>query len=183
MEQTPHAALALHWFFSVLLIAATAALQPEKAFVVLASIYSYTMIVLVGFFVAGGLLYLHSSQDRRWHEKIRFGRVKFLRFGRDHRSAPCHALLYFAVCGFLMFMGLTPPSSHSPFYNGDTWYIVPLIGITAPLWGVLWWLGIQMRCFMRAEKLVVTRVPGLEEDPDDPGQYILYAEVIDHAWQ
>lgn len=176
LEQTPIPALGLHWFSSIFLIAITSFLKPKTAYNVLTSLYSYVIIVLVGFLVSGGLLFLHLSPRRDWSNK-----ANFRPFGRY----PMHAAIYFVVCGFLLFAAFAPPDATSAFSkrnSGVQWYIVPVIGMSTLLWGVIWWFGIEIVSWKWQRRLVVTRIPNIIMDTDDPGQHIMVAEVVDHAW-
>jgi hypothetical protein len=176
LEQTPIPALGLHWFSSIFLIAITSFLEPNIAYNVLTSLYSYVIIVLVGFLVSGGLLFLHLSPRRDWSNK-----ANFRPFGRY----PIHAAIYFAVCGFLLFAAFAPPDAASSFSkknSGIQWYIIPVIGMSTLLWGVIWWFGIQIMSWKWQRRLVVTRIPNIIVDTDDPSQHIMVAEVVDHAW-
>lgn len=71
-EESPAAALLLHWFFSVFLIGCTAANDPSVAYTVLVALYSYTLVIVVGFLVAAGLLYLKLSRREEWNANAGF---------------------------------------------------------------------------------------------------------------
>jgi len=172
-EQTPIAALGLHWLSTVFLIAVTAPLKPTIAYDVLTSLYAYVIILVLGFLLSGGLLLLHHSGGCNWATKTNF--KPWVPF-----PYPLYALLYFLVCGVLLFAAFSPPNTASAF--GVPWFIIPAIGISTPLWGVVWFGGLKARSWSSMRKLVVTRVPHIEEDPDDPGNYIQLAEVVDHSW-
>jgi hypothetical protein len=176
LEQTPIPALGLHWFSSIFLIAITSFLKPKTAYNLLTSLYSYVIIILVGFIVSGGLLLLHLSPKRDWARKANF---------RPLGKYPVHAFTYFVVCGFLLFAAFAPPSLTSAFSernSGLEWYIVPIIGMSTLFWGVIWWFGIQVMSWKWQRQLVVTRIPNIVVDTDDPGQHVMVAEVVDHAW-
>jgi hypothetical protein len=176
LEQTPVAALGLHWVSSILLIAVTSFLKPATAYNVLTSLYSYVIIVLIGFLVSGGLLLLHLSPKRDWSHKANF---------RPFGKYPVHAVIYFCVCGFLLFAAFAPPSADSAFSqrsSGVPWYVVPVIGMSTLGWGILWWFGIQIMSWKWQRRLETIRIPNIIVDADDPGQYIMVAEVVDHAW-
>ena len=64
LEQSPMAALGLHWFSSILLIVVTSMLDPRDAYTVLVWLYSYVLTVGLGFVVSGGLLYLTLNPKR-----------------------------------------------------------------------------------------------------------------------
>lgn len=72
LEQSPAAALFLHLIFAVILIAATSGQTPAVAYTILFSLYSYVTIVLIGFFVAAGLLYLKLRHRQAWAKKRGF---------------------------------------------------------------------------------------------------------------
>ncbi|KAK3638257.1 hypothetical protein LTR56_005513 [Elasticomyces elasticus] len=169
-EQAPTAAFALHWFTSVLLIAVTAAIfDPRKTYSALVSLYSYTIILVLGCWV---------SRQSPWHFRDR----------RRYRPwlSPIHAIVYAIATAWLLVTAFLPPQLGSPYHEDVTglpWYIVPTIGITAPLWGLLWYCGILIRERLIGRHLVVSRAAFWEPDPDDPGEYVEFAEIIHHAWQ
>ena len=66
LEQSPMAALLLHWLSSVTLIAVTAMLTSNVAYSFLVSLYVYVVIILMGFVVSAGLLYLKLSKSSGW---------------------------------------------------------------------------------------------------------------------
>lgn len=176
LEQTPIPALGLHWVSSVFLITITSFLKPHTAYNLLTSLYSYVIVILLGFVVSGGLLLLHLSRKRDWSHKANF---------RPFGKYPVHAMIYFVACGFLLFAAFAPPAPSSAFSkenSGLQWYIVPVIGISTLLWGLLWWFGIQVMSWKWQRRLVTTRVLNIIVDKDDPGQHIVVAEVVDHAW-
>ena len=72
LEQSPAAALLLHWIFSAILVGATSGLSPDIAYKVLISLYSYVLVVLVGFLVSGGLLFLKWSKGSKWTNQVSF---------------------------------------------------------------------------------------------------------------
>lgn len=57
LEQSPMAALGLHWLSSLVLLAVTAKLSVDAQYAFLISLYSYVMVVLVAFCTTTGLLY------------------------------------------------------------------------------------------------------------------------------
>jgi hypothetical protein len=176
LEQTPIAALGLHWFSSIFLITVTSSLKPRTAYVVLTSLYAYVIVALIGFFVSGSLLFLHLNPARNWSHKASF---------RPLGKYPVHAVIYFLVCGFLIFAVFAPPDATSSFSTtrvGVQWYIVPVIGISTLTWGIMWWFGLQIMSWKWQRRLEVTRIANIVADVDDPGQYIQVAEVVDHAW-
>jgi len=71
LEQSPAAALLLHWLFAVLLIAFTAGQTPAVAYTVLVQLYTYVIVLLIKFFVSSGLLYLR-FRDATWNQTSNF---------------------------------------------------------------------------------------------------------------
>ena len=80
-DQTPIAALILHWSLSVLLILATAAQKdpktgnysPAASYKLLVSLYSYLIDAFFNTCLGGGLLYLRLFPRRQWSEKSKKG--------------------------------------------------------------------------------------------------------------
>lgn len=174
LEQTPMAALGLHWFSSVFLIAVTSVTTPEKAYTVLVNLYSYVIVAGLGLVVSGGLLMLYIDRSRQWRAYRNF-KVLF---------APLHAIIYFTVCIFVLYASFAKPPANSPFSaivnSGIQWFIVPAIGQSTWLWGVIWFAALHLFMRYRRKELVVTRLPYIEEDPDDHGQWIQRAEIVTH---
>ena len=178
LEQAPSAAFVLHWFTSVLLILVTIPIKdPRKSYSVLISLYSYVVITLVGAWVSIGLLMI-KYRKAQWHWQARRRYKPFL--------SPAHAIIYALACIFMLAAAFTPPTRGSPYHESVThfkWFIVPAIGISAPLWGLLYYA--LLRAYQRYNnvELIVTRVPFWMKDPDCQGEYVQRAEVIDHTWQ
>jgi hypothetical protein len=82
------AALVLHWFTSVLLIAVTLMLKLVTAYVFLVSLYSYVNCAVVGFLVSGDLIYLRldsyfrGERGRNWLKLADFTPSLLRRYGR-----------------------------------------------------------------------------------------------------
>lgn len=72
LEQSPAAALLLHLIFALIMIAATSGQTPAVAYTILFSLYSYVPIVLIGFLVGAGLLYLRAHDRHAWAKKRGF---------------------------------------------------------------------------------------------------------------
>ena len=86
----------------------------------------------------------------------------------------------------MLILAFVPPAKGSPFHasvTGFQWFLVPTIGITAPLWGVLWYWGLLLYEKFTDLQLVVNRTPFWMKDPDCPSEYVQQAEIIDHTWQ
>jgi len=186
LEQTPMAALGLHWLGSIFLLAVTSILEPSIAYSFLVSLYSYTVIILNGFFVSAGLLYLKLKPNREWGF--------FSNFPGETRSSPpkssrlglLYAGVYCVACAFMLIVAFVRPSDDSPFSYQTTkiqWYLIPTIGLSVPFWGVLWYLGIRLVEAKRHKELVVHRDPTTIEDKQTPGQWITSSEIITRQWR
>ena len=182
-DQTPMAALLLHWVMSTLLIAVTAHLTAAVAYSALVFLYSYVLIALIGFFVASGLVYLYLAPGTNWH-------------GSDHAlgfrpwGGPTAAIIYAVVSLFMLITAFLKPADNSPFAYSQShiqWYILPAVGLSSLLWGPLWWGGLHLYQRVRGLTLVVTRVPHIEQEsgsggPDSQGEWVQRSEVVVRAW-
>jgi amino acid transporter len=173
LEQTPIAALGVHWLSSIVLIAVTSMLSPTTAYNVLVSLYSFVINAGIGVFVTGGLLYLKFRPKSDWNIVSDF--TPWLN--------PLPALIYFGACCFVIFASFAPPSTGSPYSYERShiqWYIVPAIGLSSLLWGIAWFCGLELVLLQRRERLIVVRTPLIVEDPDQEGKYIMKSEVVTH---
>jgi amino acid transporter len=178
LEHAPAAAFALHWFTSILLILVTLPIiDPRKTYSTLINLYSYTIISLLGAWVSLGLLLTKLRKERfHWSERRRY---------RPWLS-PVHAIVYAVACCFMLVTSFVPPDKQSPFaytFTGVRWYVVPTIGLSAPLWGLSYYALLRTYQRRNDKELVVTRTPFWMQDPDCPGEYVQKAEIIDHVWQ
>ena len=175
LEQTPMAALGLHWISSIFLIAVTSMLEPTISYSVLVSLYSYVIVALSGFIVSGGLLYLKLNKSRAWSSYSNF----------KPWINPFHAIIYFTVCGFLLFAACAKPSDGTPYsyaVGHIQWFLVPVIGLSTLTWGLIWFLGLKLVMVQKRKQLVVTRFPFIVQDEQDPGQWVQKSELVDHEW-
>jgi hypothetical protein len=72
LEQSPAAALFLHWWFAAILIGATSMQKPTVAYSMLVQLYSYSLVIILGILVGGGLLYLKWHQRNDWTDNVSF---------------------------------------------------------------------------------------------------------------
>lgn len=170
LEQSPMAALALHWVSSIFLIAVTAKLKPGDAYSFLVSLYAYVIISVMGFFTSLGLVY-----------------AKYIRKDFVSQYSPfggSTAAIIYCVCNafFLVTAFLNPPNRLARTTTAIPNYVVPTIGLSSVLWGVVWWLGLQLVMKQRGQRLVVTRTPFCDKG-DDKGEWVLKYEIIDHVWR
>jgi amino acid transporter len=178
LEKTPMAALALHWFSSIFLILITAMLQPATAYSFLVTLYSYVNVAVLGSLTGGGLLYLkidswlRKEGGRNWYSKVQW--TPFL--------DPLPAIVYFSAMAFLAFAAFAKPANTSPFAEKVTqyaWYLVPAIGLSSLLWGVLWWFGLELAQWKGRFGIQVSRIPYLDKDSD--GNYVQRVELVEHG--
>ncbi len=137
LEQSPATALLLHWFFAVILVAATSSTSTSIAYLVLVLLYCYTLTVIVGFFVAAGVLYLRYSKRREWTDNLGF----------KPWGGPTAAIIYSCTCAFMIVGVFIAPGEESPFSykaTGVQHYIVPVVGIGMLLLGYAYYLVIAM---------------------------------------
>ncbi|KAF2442622.1 amino acid transporter [Karstenula rhodostoma CBS 690.94] len=170
LEQSPMAALGLHWVSSVFLIAVTSGLNVDDSYNFLISLYAYVIISLMGFFTSLGLLY------------AKYVRKDFLS-QKPPLGGPTAPIIY-CVCNafFLITAFLNPPNHQARTVSVMANYVMPAIGLSSILWGVIWWLGLQFVMKQRGQRLVVTRTPYCEK-VDEKGEWVLKYEIIDHVWR
>lgn len=118
----------------MILIGATSGTIPAVAYTILVSLYSYAVVIVVGFFVATGLLYLRVIHPDRafWKKNAGFN---FL--------GPTAPIIYSLTCAFLIIAAFLPPSVGSPFHKSATqpeWYIVPTVGLALFFLGYVYYL-------------------------------------------
>jgi hypothetical protein len=62
------------------------------------------------------------------------------------------------------------------------WYVVPTVGMSTLLWGVVWYGGLKMVMRYRGQELDVHRRPAIVQDEED-GEWVTKFEIIDHVWR
>ncbi|MCJ1391150.1 hypothetical protein MMC18_004012 [Xylographa bjoerkii] len=175
LEQSPTAALLLHWVFSVLLIAWTSGQTTAVAYQILIDLYTYVVMLVMSFFVATGLLYLKWRDPQAWKEMS----VNFRPWG-----GPVAALLVSVVTAFLLVVAFVPPAADSPFSlsaQGFEWYIIPTVGLGGLLLGVAYFIVFRYIVpRVKGEKLVVERVPIIVSDGH--GGWVQQHEIVKFQW-
>ena len=173
-EQSPGPALLLHWFFSMILIGATSARAPTVAYSILVSLYAYNIVLLIGFFTAGGLLYARFfCEDGKWVQRSSF----------KPWGGPTAAIIYTALCAFLIFAAFAPPTQGSPFLTEVQWFVVPTVGLSLLVLGYIYYLALVYvvpRTIKRNQMLVTDREAVIVREN---GEYVQYLEIIDAAWE
>ena len=177
VDRAPAFAFAVHWFSSVILVAATAPITDQrKSYYVLVSLYAYTMVAVVGCWVCIGLLVIRFREStQNWRNGARY----------YPWHSPIHAIVYGTATAFIAVAAFVPPKPGSPFdqsVTGLPYYFIPVIGITAPFWGLLWYYAVLRR--MRPRRtLFITRAPRAVPDPSNREEYIQESETIDQSWE
>ncbi|KAB8596122.1 hypothetical protein FH972_025831 [Carpinus fangiana] len=168
LEHSPIAALILHWFSSVFLIAVTSMLPPSQSYAFLVYLWALLYVKIERF------------SHRDWKN------VRNFRVWLDGKhSFPWHALIYFSVCGFLLYAVFVRPSPSSPYSKAATgidWWVVPTIGQSTWLWGLVWYGGLQLVMKKRREYLVVMRFPLIDRDHGSDDQWIQKSEIVTRQW-
>ena len=166
LEQSPIAALCLHWCSSMLLLAVTAGLKVDTAYTFLIALYSYTMIVFISFWVATALIYMKLSR-----------RVFVSGF---NIAGPLPAIIYWFVTLFVLVTAFIKPTKNiKPSYP---YFLVPVIGLSTILWGTAWWVGLKLIERWRGQTLRVERKPHVVQDEEE-GEYVMKYETIRHVWR
>lgn len=173
-EESPIAAIFLNWIFSVILVGATSGKRPSIAFTILVSLYSYSLFLLVGFFVSTGLLYRRWSLGKMWTDNVGF----------RPWGGPAAATFFTVVCVFLLVCAFIPPSAGSPFAyetTGVQWYIVPAVAFgTLPLGYAYYLIFAHVVPRIKKRILVVEREGVLVKEG---GEWIQVLELISFTWE
>ncbi|KAI4212920.1 MAG: hypothetical protein LQ351_004445 [Letrouitia transgressa] len=176
-EQSPMAALLLHWIFCMILIASTSPLIPSVAFTILAPLYSYTVVFLVALFTSSGLLYLRyfSPEKETWRATAGFN---FL--------GPVPAVVYTVISAFILIGLWIPPKAGSLFTKDKTgveWYVVPTIGLGMLFAGLLYYWAFKYaypRYFKQNSIRVVEREAVIVYES---GEYVQALEIVEPGWE
>ncbi|KAF2401731.1 amino acid transporter [Trichodelitschia bisporula] len=168
LEQTPMAALFLHWLSSLFLLGITSMIKkPLDQYTFLVSLYSYVIVVLLG--VATSLALLYAKYVR--HDWV----SEFKPWG-----GPTSAIIFFIAYTFCLVTAFLTPSGIT--HTGYPSVLVPAIGISAPLWGTLWWLGLKLVMRQRGQVLRVVREPFCVQERED-GEWVMKYEVLHQIWE
>jgi amino acid transporter len=177
LEETPMAALVLHWFSSIFLILVTAMLKPSVAYSFLVTLYSYVNVAVLGLLTGGGLLYLKIDYWTRGEKGRDWGNKTQWKPWLD----PLPTIIYAFSMAFLLVASFVRPATNSAFSDKVTeymWFLVPAIGISSLLWGVVWWFGLELKQWHGRYRIGVMRTPFLERDSD--GNYVQKVELVEH---
>ncbi|KAL8670232.1 MAG: hypothetical protein Q9168_005221 [Polycauliona sp. 1 TL-2023] len=177
LEQSPVAALLLHWFFAIILVAATSSTSTSIAYLVLVLLYCYCLIVIAGFFVASGVLYLRYTKRREWTDNLGF----------KPWGGPTAAIIYSSTCAFMIVGVFITPGEDSPFSyktTGVRHYIVPAVGLGTLLIGYTYYLVFaKLIPRWRKEVLIVEREPIIvRQGGRQDGEWVQILEVVEFWW-
>jgi amino acid transporter len=182
LEQSPVAALFLHWLVSIIMIAVAAGVadgtqvanSTKVAYDVLVDLYTYVIALLVSFFVSIGLLYLMFHDRRAWAEMCGF----------HPWGGPSAAILVALSTGFLIVTAFLTPGTGSPYADaieGFEWFIPPAVGLGTLLIGVVYWIVFRFVVpAVKGKQLVVDRVPIIVSD--DHGGWVQKLEIVEFSW-
>ncbi|KAG8527788.1 uncharacterized protein KY384_007942 [Bacidia gigantensis] len=183
-EESPAAALLLHWIFAVFLVGATSSKPPSVAYPLLIELYSYVLVLMVGLGVSTGIILLHWCSFRdfkkmqdEWKETSDW----------TSWASPAAAVYYATICGYLIITLFLTPSDGSVYSYSKTHipsYVIPTVGLSTLLMGYTYYL-IFTRVVPRIKKatLIVERDPIIVRQGGKPnGAWVLFMEGIDFWW-
>jgi hypothetical protein len=78
---------------------------------------------------------------------------------------------------FVLVTAFLNPSTAPPY----PYYLVSAIGLSALLWGVVWWIGMKAYESWRGLRLSVTRIPCIRQEEEN-GEWVMIYEIIRHRW-
>jgi hypothetical protein len=58
---------------------------------------------------------------------------------------------------------------------------VPTVGLSALLWGAIWWGGMNVYMRWAGLKLIVTRRPYIQQEEEN-GEWTVKYEIVKHRW-
>jgi hypothetical protein len=95
---------------------------------------------------------------------------------------PSHLRLISLVCAFLIVAAFVKSAGSSDqIASGTQWYIVPTVGLSSLLLGVIYFSGLHCVMWYKGRQLVVERWPIIVMDRD--GEYIQTKEIVDFEWE
>ena len=159
----------------MIMVGATSSTIPRISYTILISLYSYAVVVVIGFFVASGLLYLHFVSDERTTWKANAG---FRPWG-----GPTAAIILSLVHAFLIIAVFLPPSAGSPSHKSRTqieWWIVPTVSLAVFALAYAYYLVFAYVVpRIKKQKLVVEREATIVRDN---GEWVQAVERVEAVW-
>ncbi len=158
----------------MILIGATSAKAPDLAYQILVSLYAYTIVIIIGLFTATGLLFArYFREEGEWVQ----------RSGFKPWGGPTAAILYSAICAFLLVASFVPPKAGSPFLTKVKWFVIPTVGLSFLVLGYIYYLGLIYLIpplFKKGKMLYADRKAIIVREN---GEYVQYLEIVDTAWE
>ena len=158
----------------MILIGATSARAPVIAYQILVSLYAYTVVIMLGFFTATGLLYARSfCEGGEWIQ----------RSGFRPWGGPTAAIIYSAICAFLLAASFVPPKEGSPFLTQVKWFVVPTVGLSFLVLGYMYYVGLTYvvpPLFQKGKTLKAHREAIIVREK---GAYVQHSEIVDTSWE
>ncbi|KAL0634709.1 hypothetical protein Q9L58_006374 [Maublancomyces gigas] len=155
-ENTPIAALFLHWLFSFILIVSP---NIKDTYNVLLLLHSYGLQALVGFFLGIGLVHLYLKPGSTWGTKSGFRPI----------GGWLWAAFFALVNLFLIIVPWIPPPSetvqfHQLIFQSTQFYVYPTVAVSLMGFGVIYWFAFA-KIYPRIIKkeLKVNRVPIIQQ--------------------
>ncbi|EDN02386.1 predicted protein [Histoplasma mississippiense (nom. inval.)] len=178
-EETPVAALILHFGSCLVLILVTYRVEPTNTYRLLAKVYTYSVHAFFGVLLAGGILHLRLNRKDGWRKKA---------IGINPQLSVMSAIVYLLGSLFPVIVSWVEPSEELERF-ADTkihWYLVPLLSWSAIAFGALWWLGFLVFA-KRIEKrngtiFMIQRDPAFARDPPINGSPIQVDETVYLGW-
>ena len=158
----------------MILIGSTSSRAPTVAYGILISLYAYVIVILIGLFTSLGLLYArYFGEDGKWVSRSGFKPL----------GGPSAAIIYAAICAFLLFATFVPPSKGSPFLSEVKWFVVPTVGLSFLLLGYAYYavlVHVVPRFFTKRKMLVADREAVIVREN---GEYVQFLEIVEAAWE
>lgn len=158
----------------MILIGSTSGRTAAVAYQILVSLYAYSVVILVGFFTASGLLYVRwFGEEGQWVQ----------RSGFRPWGGPTAAIIYATVSLFLLIAAFVPPGQGSPFLTEVRWFVIPTAGLSFLVLGYIYYLCLMYvvpRWFMKGKTLVADREAVIVREK---GEYVQFLEIVDATWE
>jgi hypothetical protein len=147
-EHTPAGALLLHWIFSMIVVVSP---PVGDAYIFAMNLYSYTNDIWLGSLMASGLLWLRFKPKSTWVAESSY----------KPWGGPTMTIMLLVFYLFLIVALFIPPTGTDQLTTPSIkWYVLPVVGTSVFLGGVLYWLGFRFvwpKLYKR--KLYVHRIP------------------------
>jgi hypothetical protein len=168
LDKTPLGALFLHWFFCLVIIAGTWAIQsPSDAYTIVLGVYSYVVDACFGVSIGVGLIALRLRRSSNWH----------LKSPSNATVSICAAFIFVVSNTFPIIVSWIPPTA--ALNTTYPWFAIPTTGVCLLVAGVLYWAGFSYVVphigRNAGKELKVERMPFFHVEHGDPVQV---AEIV-----